>query len=147
LDIESFPLWEASARIWILRSQSSESLVVNRPAASLQGCDGVYLSRLIYVNLIQATGQQIGVDFRKLFSNNGGMAKESQHGGKRPGAGRRPLSAEERRDQIFAVKITKAEKRLLDESDAKTWVRPIIFAAAQKKLAELGKNKKTRKSQ
>jgi hypothetical protein len=61
------------------------------------------------------------------------MAKESQHGGKRPGAGRPAIPAGERRDQSFGIKITAAEKRLLDQTDAKTWARALILAAAQKK--------------
>jgi hypothetical protein len=33
--------------------------------------------------------------------------------------GRKPKPPSERRDQLFAVKLTSAEKRLLDDSDAK----------------------------
>ncbi len=73
------------------------------------------------------------------------MAKESQHGGKRPGAGRPPVPAAERRDQIFAIKITKAEKRLLDATDAKAWVRPILFAEAERVIASKGKKKSPKK--
>jgi hypothetical protein len=61
------------------------------------------------------------------------MAKESQHGGKRPGAGRPSIPADERRDQSFGIKITASEKRLLDQTDAKAWARSLILAAAKKK--------------
>jgi hypothetical protein len=61
------------------------------------------------------------------------MAKQHQHGGKRPGAGRKPLPTSERRDQVFSIKLTLEEKRLLDETEARTWAREVLVKAARKK--------------
>jgi hypothetical protein len=61
------------------------------------------------------------------------MAKEPQHGGKRPGAGRKPKPPDERRDQVFSVKLTLAEKQLLDETDARTWARDVLVKSASKR--------------
>lgn len=61
------------------------------------------------------------------------MAKQHQHGGKRPGAGRKPLPAAERRDQVFSIKLTREEKRLLDETEARTWAREVLVKAARKR--------------
>lgn len=56
-----------------------------------------------------------------------------QHGGKRPGAGRPPKPDDERRDQVFSIKLTQDEKRLLDESDARTWARDVLIRSARKR--------------
>jgi hypothetical protein len=78
--------------------------------------------------------QWAGVDFRKLFSNNHGMAKEPpKHGGKRKGAGRKPKPPGERRGQVFSIKLTLDEKRLLEEADARTWARDILIKTAKKR--------------
>lgn len=61
------------------------------------------------------------------------MAKKAQHGGKRPGAGRKPLPASERRDQIFAVKLTAEEKSLLDATEARKWARDVLLRSARKR--------------
>jgi hypothetical protein len=62
------------------------------------------------------------------------MAKKPpQRGGKRPGAGRKPKPPDERRDQVFSVKLTADEKRLLDESDARSWARETLLKAAKRK--------------
>lgn len=62
------------------------------------------------------------------------MPKEPpQHGGKRPGAGRKPKPPAERRDQVFSVKLTLDEKRLLDETDARTWARDLLVKSARKR--------------
>ena len=67
------------------------------------------------------------------------MAKHtSQHGGKRPGAGRPPKPDDERRDQVFSVKLTLDEKRLLEETEARAWARDILLRTVQKALAERG---------
>jgi hypothetical protein len=63
------------------------------------------------------------------------MAKKPQRGGKRPGAGRPRVPDNERRDQVFSVKLTIDEKQLLDETDARAWARATICAAAEKKRA------------
>ncbi len=62
------------------------------------------------------------------------MAKKSQHGGKRDGAGRKPVADNERRDKIFAVKLTSDEKRLLDESDAGKWARAVLLSNAKRRV-------------
>jgi hypothetical protein len=77
--------------------------------------------------------QQNSLDFWKLFSNNLGMAKKPQHGGKRPGAGRPAKPASERRDQVFSIKLTAGEKQLLDAADARTWARDTLLKAAKQK--------------
>lgn len=61
------------------------------------------------------------------------MAKEPQHGGKRPGAGRKPKPATERRDQVFSIKLTLDEKRLLDETNARLWARDVLVKSARKR--------------
>jgi hypothetical protein len=61
------------------------------------------------------------------------MAKKPQHGGKREGAGRPAKPPSERRDQVFSVKLTLAEKRLLEGSDAREWARDVLLQAARKK--------------
>jgi hypothetical protein len=55
-----------------------------------------------------------------------------QHGGKREGAGRKPKPPEERRDQVFSVKLTAEEKRLLEDTDARTWARDVLVKSARK---------------
>jgi hypothetical protein len=62
------------------------------------------------------------------------MAKKSQHGGKRPGAGRKPVADDERRDKIFAVKLTSNEKRLLDEAEAGKWARSVLLSNAKRRV-------------
>jgi hypothetical protein len=59
--------------------------------------------------------------------------KKSEHGGKRPGAGRKPLPPDERRDQVFSVKLTVAEKRLLDDTGAREWARSVLLRSAAKR--------------
>jgi len=61
------------------------------------------------------------------------MAKQLQHGGKRPGAGRKPKPPEERRDQVFSVKLTLDEKRLLEATEARTWARDVLVKSARKR--------------
>jgi hypothetical protein len=80
-------------------------------------------------------GQCFGLDFWKLLSNNVGMAKQPpKHGGSRPGAGRKPKPADERRDQVFSIKLTLDEKRLLDDSGARTWAREALLRTAQRRI-------------
>jgi hypothetical protein len=65
------------------------------------------------------------------------MAKRTpQHGGKRQGAGRPPKPVGERRDQVFSIKLTPDEKRLLEESDARTWARETLLKAAKRKAGD-----------
>jgi hypothetical protein len=62
------------------------------------------------------------------------MAKTlPKHGGPRAGAGRKPLPAAERRDQVFSVKLTVAEKRLLDDTGARDWARDVLLRSAGKR--------------
>ncbi|QDT53964.1 hypothetical protein Pan44_19910 [Caulifigura coniformis] len=74
----------------------------------------------------------IALETGKLLSNNPTMT-ETTHGGKRPGAGRKPKPPEERRDQVFSLKLTADEKRLLDDTDARTWARDVLVRAAERK--------------
>ena len=75
-----------------------------------------------------------GLIFEILFSNNARMEKEpTMHGGKRPGAGRKPKPPEERRDQVFSVKLTLDEKQLLEETNAREWARESLLKAARKR--------------
>jgi|GEM_PF-3291535 len=76
----------------------------------------------------------IGIDFWKLFSNTEGMTKQPpQHGGARPGAGRPAKPPDERRDQVFSIKLTQEEKELLDATEARKWARDVLVKAARKK--------------
>ncbi len=62
------------------------------------------------------------------------MAKKPpQHGGKRPGAGRKPKPPEDRRDQVFSLKLTPDEKQLLEATDARSWARETLIKAAKRK--------------
>ena len=75
----------------------------------------------------------MGLDFWKLLSNNLGMTKQPQHGGKRPGAGRKPKPVDERRDQVFSVKLTLDEKELLEATEARQWARDVLVKSARKR--------------
>ncbi len=57
----------------------------------------------------------------------------STHGGKRDGAGRKPKPADERRDQVFSIKLTLDEKRLLEEADARKWARDTLIRTAKRR--------------
>lgn len=62
------------------------------------------------------------------------MAKKlPKRGGKRPGAGRKPKPPDERRDRVFSVKLTADEKRLLEDTDARTWARDVLLRSARKR--------------
>ncbi len=63
------------------------------------------------------------------------MAKEPpRHGGKREGSGRKPKPPDERRDQVFSIKLTLEEKRLLEDADARSWARDVILKAAKRRV-------------
>ena len=59
---------------------------------------------------------------------------KSLHGGKRDGAGRKPKPPDERRDQVFSVKLTVDEKRLLDETNAREWARDTLIRTAKRRI-------------
>jgi hypothetical protein len=119
----------------LLPRQQSAKVGCVRPDVARQGCTGVFIPHLIKVYRNQQGLQQIGLDFWKLFSNNQEMAKQpSKHGGKRPGAGRKPLAPDERRDQVFSIKLTADEKQLLEESGARTWARAALLRVARKRI-------------
>ena len=59
--------------------------------------------------------------------------QQPQHGGKRSGAGRKPVAPDERRDQVFSVKLTADEKRLLDATEARKWARELLVKSARKR--------------
>jgi hypothetical protein len=62
------------------------------------------------------------------------MAKKPpQHGGKREGSGRPKLPAGEKRDKLFAIRVTSEEKKLLDESEALSWAREVLVKAARRR--------------
>jgi hypothetical protein len=61
------------------------------------------------------------------------MAQTPKHGGKREGAGRPPKAPEERRDQVFSIKLTADEKALLDETEARKWARDVLVRSARKR--------------
>jgi hypothetical protein len=83
--------------------------------------------------VIKQESKRLGVDFWKLFSDNFGMQKTPQRGGKRPGAGRKPKPPNERRDQVFSVKLTVDEKQLLEEANAREWARDVLLKSARKR--------------
>lgn len=58
--------------------------------------------------------------------------KQTGHGGKRIGAGRKPKAPEERRDKVLSVKLTADEKQLLDDADAKSWARDVLLKHAKR---------------
>ena len=60
--------------------------------------------------------------------------KQSNRGGRREGAGRKPLPPSERRDQVFSIKLTAAEKRLLDDTDARQWARTALLSNAKRRV-------------
>jgi hypothetical protein len=62
--------------------------------------------------------------------------KKSPHGGKREGAGRKPKPPDERRDQVFSIKLTLDEKRLLEETDARDWARDTLVRTAKRRTQE-----------
>ena len=59
---------------------------------------------------------------------------EPTHGGKREGAGRRPVAPEDRLDHVFSVKLTASEKELLDSADVKKWARETLVRTAKRRL-------------
>lgn len=61
------------------------------------------------------------------------VKKTSARGGAREGAGRKPLPPDERRDQVFSVKLTLAEKQLLEATDARKWARGVLVKSARKR--------------
>lgn len=63
---------------------------------------------------------------------------ESTHGGKRPGAGRKPVAPEERRDQVYSIKLTVCEKELLESTDARKWAREVLLRTAKRRSASGG---------
>jgi hypothetical protein len=58
---------------------------------------------------------------------------KSLHGGKREGAGRKRKPPDERRDQVFSIKLTLDEKQLLDDTDARSWARDTLMRTATRK--------------
>jgi hypothetical protein len=58
---------------------------------------------------------------------------KSLHGGKREGAGRKPKPRDERRDQVFSIKLTLEEKRLLEETNAREWARDALIRTAKRR--------------
>jgi hypothetical protein len=55
-------------------------------------------------------------------------AKAPQHGGARPGAGRKPL-AEGQETQIVSIRLTKAQRDKLDALGGAAWLRERIDRA------------------
>lgn len=61
------------------------------------------------------------------------MENTPARGGKRPGAGRKPKPPDERRDQIFSVRLTDDEMQLLSETNAREWARETLVKAAKRR--------------
>jgi hypothetical protein len=61
---------------------------------------------------------------------------QSTHGGAREGAGRKAKPPDERRDQVFSIKLTLDEKRLLDETEAGKWARDTLIRTAKRRTQE-----------
>ena len=59
--------------------------------------------------------------------------RPSKRGGKRAGAGRKPKPPEDRRDRVFSIKLTADEKRLLDDTDARSWARGALLRSARQR--------------
>ena len=68
-----------------------------------------------------------------LFQIIPSMKKEATHGGKREGAGRKRKPPAERKNQVFSVKLTLDEKRLLDDTNARAWARDTLIRTARRK--------------
>lgn len=62
------------------------------------------------------------------------METKPQRGGKRPGAGRKPKPPDERRDQVFSVRLTEQEMELLNAAQAREWAREALVRAAKRRL-------------
>lgn len=94
----------------------------------------VHRNYLKYLNENQRGYQGLGLDFSKDFSIILAMNKKPQHGGKRKGAGRKPKPPDERRGETFAFAVSLLEKKLLEESDARTWARETLLKMAARRL-------------
>lgn len=55
------------------------------------------------------------------------------HGGPRPGSGRKPKPEGERLGNVFSIRLTDDDKRLLDETDAREWARDVLIGAAKRR--------------
>ena len=74
--------------------------------------------------------------FGYFFQIISAMKKQKpKHGGKRPGAGRKPKPPDQRRDKVFSVKLTSDEKQLLEEAEARQWARDVLLRSAKRKLS------------
>lgn len=57
--------------------------------------------------------------------------KKAKHGGKRPGAGRKPSANP--RDRVFSLRVTAAEHDLLLRTEASKWGPGVLVTAAEKR--------------
>lgn len=64
------------------------------------------------------------------------MNEKASHGGKREGAGRKPAVEGEPRDQVFSVRLTAAEKKLLDATNAREWAREVLVKSAKRRKTQ-----------
>jgi hypothetical protein len=129
---ESLPLLRLSLTIEVSSCDWRKPVVVAppRPCRVAAG----FLLCLIKVYRNQSAMQWAGIDFGKLFSYHAGMVKkQSNRGGRRKGAGRPALPPDERRDQVFSVKLTADEKLLLDETGARKWARDVLLRSASRR--------------
>lgn len=74
------------------------------------------------------------------------MNTKSSHGGKREGAGRKPAVQGEPRDQVFSIRLTAAEKALLDSTDATSWARDVLLKSAEKRKRRAGESNPAREA-
>ncbi len=61
---------------------------------------------------------------------------QTAHGGKTRGCGVKPKSPEERRDQVFSIKLTLEEKQLLEKTDARDWGRDTLIRTAKRRVED-----------
>lgn len=66
------------------------------------------------------------------------METKPQRGGKRPGAGRKPKPPDERRDQVFSVRLTEDEMQMLELAGGRDWARVALVSAAKRKIQRSG---------
>jgi hypothetical protein len=116
-----------------IRLESAKAGFRSAPAG-VQAPTGVFVAHLIKFTKINIVCNRFGLDFRKLFQDNPSMVKKSQHGGKREGAGRKPATPGERRDQVFSIKLTADEKHLLERTEARKWARAVLLSNAKRRV-------------
>ncbi|MCE9556432.1 MAG: hypothetical protein K8T91_24040 [Planctomycetes bacterium] len=129
---KTFPWVRAFARLEFAGRSLAKAGLWFPPVPVSAGAGVFFCMIKVYQN--QTARQCWGLDYRILFSYISAMEKKSTRGGKRPGAGRKPKLPEERRDQVFSVKLTADEKALLETADARSWARDALVRVAQRRV-------------